>query len=422
MSPSPAPLDPVVLLQQLVAIPSVNPAMATGAGPPSECGATALCGEKPLTDWLTEFCAARGWLWLRQQVESDRDNLLVLLPGNAATAQLWDVHQDTVSIDGMSASPWGGPVQSDRVWGRGACDVKGSMAAVLVAADRRAQLPSEDQPAIILSFTINEECGFTGAASLIRLWSHDAASCSIRSQSTLSLEKLASCPPQRIVVCEPTELDVVVAHRGALRWRIETLGRAMHSSQPDQGANAVYAMTRVIEAVRQFHRETLSQRPCDAYCGGPTACVTTIAGGRGPNTVPDHAIIDVDRRLIPGETPEEAYGELTSFIDQRLQDADLDGCRVVHQRPWIASRGLEAGENAAWAQRVSEAAQRHGAEGRVAGVPYGTNASLLAQLKKPVVVCGPGSIAQAHTSDEWIAVDQLRRAADVFETLMRGAD
>jgi acetylornithine deacetylase/succinyl-diaminopimelate desuccinylase-like protein len=407
------PRSVVDLLCDLIALPSVNPRLAPAGA--------AEAGESRVTDWLARFADGQGWRWGLQGVEPGRSNFFALIPGGRGDALLWEVHQDTVSVQGMTVHPFEAAVRDGRVYGRGACDVKGSMAAMLAALVRTDDQPREDRPNILFACSINEECGFTGARAMAELWrdsDHEVRRAPpLMGGGELTLEEVASFRPAAALVAEPTELNVVVAHRGVARWQCTVHGRAAHSSRPEDGANAVYAMAGVVRLIEQFHRETLAARPADPLCGASTACVTTFHGGTGPNTIPDLAVIDVDRRLCPDETPEAAYRELTAWLDER---AELGECRLEHHAPWMQSRGLHFAENRDWAEQLAAAVRTVGVECRLMGVPYGTNAASIAAAGIPTAVLGPGSIAQAHTVDEWIAIDQLELAAEIYYRIACG--
>jgi acetylornithine deacetylase/succinyl-diaminopimelate desuccinylase-like protein len=411
-----ASLSAVDILAELIAIPSVNPHLAATADGRS--------GESSLTEWLCQFCDRQGWRWTTQQVHPGRSNVIALAPGQGDGVLLWEAHQDTVSSIGMTVEPFTAAVRDGRVYGRGACDVKGGLAVLLAALLRLASDPSPLRPTILFCSTVNEECGFTGARALASIWddrtttTFDPAAFA-QHRGALDVRELTALRPQAALIAEPTGMNVVVAHRGVIRWRATVHGLAAHSSRPEQGRNAIYAMMNVVRAVDEFHRTDLANRPADPMCGPSTAVVTTIHGGNGPNTIPDQVVIDVDRRLAPGESPEAAYHEVVA----RLEEAtDLNGCRLAHDAPWMQSPGLAAGSNLAWADQVAKAARAAGAPGRVLGVPYGTNAASVAAAGIPAVVFGPGSIEQAHTADEWIAVEQLERCVDALCRLARGFD
>ncbi len=396
------------LLKQLVRTPSVNPAFTTdGSG-----------GEAPLTDYVQGLLEELGVGWLRQVVEPGRDNLVAVFPGSESEVMLWEVHQDTVGVEGMQIDPFGGEERDGRIWGRGACDIKGGMAAMLAALGRVQAEGARQGPTIVLGLTINEECGFTGASALSRLWSKDEAVVIDRESISgpLAVEELRRLRPQMAIVTEPTQLDVVVAHRGVVRWQCHTRGRAAHSSQPECGRNAIYAMSDVARVIEDYH-EQLCQRDPHPRCGRPTVCVSTIRGGTGVNIVPDHVVIDIDHRLVPGQAPEDAYGQLTAYVNERVQ---REGVEVVHDRPWIASLGLGDENNRALAERIASVVHNMGLPSELIGVPYGTDAPAIMADDIPTVVFGPGSIDQAHTEDEWLAIDQLSKATEVFYRLACG--
>lgn len=247
-------LDPVELLQQLIQIPSVNPMGHDVHGP--------QFGEQRLTDFLQFQCEQLGLEWLRQRVHPGRDNLLALIRGNPPAHDggeflLWDVHQDTVPVDGMTVDPFGGEVRDGRIYGRGASDVKGPMAAMLTGISRllSADQPPGIFPTTVISFTVNEECGFTGVQALSDLWRKGAESSSEIVGGTISPAQMFPRPPDAAIVAEPTDFNVVVAHQGVVRWRCRTIGRAAHTSRPEAGINAIYGMAQIVAAIEQFHAD-----------------------------------------------------------------------------------------------------------------------------------------------------------------------
>lgn len=404
------------LLQQLVKIPSVNPAFST-ADLPSH-------GESGITDFLEIFFGNIGWQWARQTVHLGRDNLVAVIRTAESAAEsgtiLWEVHQDTVGVEGMKIAPFSAIESEGRIWGRGACDVKGGMAAMIAAL---ARIQAEGAPlrqTIVLALTINEECGFTGVKSLCRLWDSEAVATAEASNlyGPLSLDELRTLRPRQAIVAEPTLLDVVVAHKGSVRWRCHTHGQAAHTSRPELGVNAISAMVDVVQAIERYQHEVLSQREAHALCGLPTVCVSTIQGGSGVNTVPDHAVIDIDRRLVPGETPNGAYQELIEFVAAHTADC---AANIKHEPPSNQSTGLQDSSNRDWAKQVAAVAGSLGQKSQLVGVPYGTDAWALSEAGIPTVVFGPGSIDQAHTDDEWIDIEQLKQATEVFYRLATGS-
>lgn len=409
-------ISAIEVLRRLIAIPSVNPRLAPEG---SRYG-----GEQSLTDFLIDFCHRSAWKWTQQMVHPSRSNVLALIPGGRGDTFLWDVHQDTVSGDGMSVEPFSATVRGGRVYGRGACDVKGAMAAMLTALLRASAAPPAARPNVLLACTVNEECGFTGARALAGIWQPAGDSETASNELTdsdrggMTLQSIRDLRPAAAIIAEPTELNVVVAHRGVVRWQCTVEGRAAHSSRPDEGVNAIYAMADVVQLVERYHRTELQRREPDPFCGPPTAAVTTIHGGVGPNTIPDRVVIDVDRRLTPDERPEAAYREMVAYMAKHVRPS---AAKLQHGVPWMESHGLHSGPNNALAGRIADVAKSLGVDSRIMGVPYGTNAASLAAAGIPAVVFGPGSIAQAHTADEWIAVEQLELAEEAYYQIACGA-
>jgi acetylornithine deacetylase len=386
-------LDPIQTLQRLIQTPSVNPMGRDVTGP--------IYGEGRLTELLEQFCRQHGWRSARQPVHAGRDNLLVFVAGRPALPEggeliLWDVHQDTVPVDGMSVEPFAAEIRQDRVYGRGACDVKGSMAAMLAALSRRNESAPATCPTIILACTANEECGYTGAQAVSRAF-HDRS--------------VFPRVPDAAIVAEPTGFNVVVAHQGQVRWRCHTAGRAAHSSRPDEGANAIYAMAQVVQAIERYHADLSTTANEHPLCGRPSVCVSTIRGGVAINTVPDETSIEIDRRFGPQDAPSDAYNQLVRYL---ADHADTARCQLHHDAPFMQSVGLSDTGNRPLAQRLASLARELGRSGQLVGAPYGTDAAALASCGVPTVVFGPGSIDQAHTADEFIAVEEVELATDAF--------
>jgi acetylornithine deacetylase len=223
--------------------------------------------------------------------------------------------------------------------------------------------------------------------------------------------------PDAAIVAEPTKFNVVVAHQGVVRWRCHTFGRAAHTSRPDEGINAIYSMAEIVRSIEGYHarlRDTATEHP---LCGRPSVCVSTIHGGVGINTVPEQATIEIDRRCGPDDRPAEAYRQL---VDHITATADVGRCRVEHDPPFMDSNGLSDRNNRPFAERVARLARKSGRDAAIVGVPYGTDAAALSAAGVPTIVFGPGSIAQAHTADEFIEIEQLEGGAEMFHRIAVG--
>jgi acetylornithine deacetylase len=346
----------------------------------------------------------------RQTIEPNRDNIVARLGGDSADSPvvLFDAHQDTVPVAGMTIDPFRPIVRDGRLYGRGACDIKGGMAAMLAALARLAGERPKPRPTVLMSCTVNEEHGFTGAQGLCQLWSHVDAS--LRDENA----SLGETRPHCVIVAEPTELEVIVAHKGMVRWQCRTKGRAAHSSVPDRGANAIFRMTPVLLALERYQSELAATAAEHPLCGKPTLSVGTIRGGISVNTVPDSCTIEIDRRLLPEDDPASVYREVIGYVARHVEHADY----IEHLPPIMQSCGLSDANNAALADRLAAAVGEVQGTAKKSGVPFGTNATAFGGLF-PTVVFGPGSIAQAHTADEWVALEQVERASEILYRFLR---
>ena len=222
------------------------------------------------------------------------------------------------------------------------------------------------------------------------------------------------------VVGEPTRLEVLVAHKGCVRFRLTTVGRAAHSSDPTAGQNAIYAMADLLQHLRsELQGDSLG--PTHPLVGPPTWSVGTIRGGAAVNIVPDTCTIEVDRRLVPGETPEVALDQVDRLIAAFRERKPA--LRVLREPPFVASFPLET-EPAAPIVQAAQVAREHLLGAAPLGdAAYGTDASLLAHLGGiPSLVFGPGDIAVAHGPDEYLDLQELVRAVAVYEAIALAFD
>lgn len=386
-------MSPLDILKSLVAIPSVNPMGRDVSGPEFF--------ETRLSAWLVDFFRQLEIPCQRLEVSPGRANIVarILRPG-ATTTILLDAHQDTVPVDGMTIEPFHPVVREGRLYGRGACDVKGGMAAMLAAFSRLAREPSSKAANVIMSCTCDEEFTATGARSLAQHWSAPAGR-----------DSLLAVPPDVCVVAEPTELNIIVAHRGAIRWKLRTTGRACHSSRPKEGVNAIYKMAQVLSCLERYAEELPSMAPTHPLCGSATISVGRIEGGVSVNVVPDQCTIEIDRRVIPGEDPQQVIPHVTTYLRERL-DVDFEMFPS-----WLDGATLSDHNNGHWADRLMRHITAVVGPREEQGAWYGTNASRFAVTGVPAIVFGPGSIAQAHTKDEWIDIEQLDQAAEIYYRL-----
>lgn len=390
--------EPAEILADLVALPSVNPMGRDAEGPEFY--------EHQITDYLEQFFRGLGVPSVRQPVAPLRDNIVARIDGDPALGTdppvvMLEAHQDTVPVDGMTIDPWKPVVRDGKLYGRGACDIKGGMAAMLTAFARLAEERPAGIPTVLMVCTVNEEFGFSGAKALPDLWLRGSVIIPRR--------------PDIAIVAEPTELNVVTAHKGVVRWRCHARGRASHSSQPHLGDSAIFRMARALEALEIYQLDIVGGLAEHPLCGQPTLSVGTIVGGLSVNTVPDLCTIEIDRRCVPGEKPRAAYHHVVDYLRNCLGDDRL----LQHDEPFSESLGLQDSHNCALAEHIQATTAHLLGNCQIMGVPYGTNAATFADAGIDSVVFGPGSIAQAHTADEWISLEQLNSAVEIYYRLVK---
>jgi succinyl-diaminopimelate desuccinylase len=357
------------LLRELIALPSVNPAFLPAGSPNA--------GEHKVTEFLASLAAKNRLEIDLQPVLPGRSNLLARLSpsGPVRHRLLLAPHFDTVDAAERQFIP---RRVNGRLYGRGACDTKGSIAAMFSALSLLAE--SSDRPRhteIVFAGLVDEENFQAGARALMAEgYEADLA-----------------------IVGEATRLKVVTAHKGSLWLQLKTQGRSAHGSSPELGHNAVHAMAKVVDLLETEYAAALLRRR-HPLLGCPTVSVGSIRGGTQANIVPDSCVISVDRRTLPGETVAGVEREVLALLAKKKIKAVLTRNKQVPCLP------LETDSRLPFVRQfLASAGQR-----RPAGMNYFCDASVLAAGGIPSVVFGPGDIAQAHTSDEWISLESLARA------------
>jgi acetylornithine deacetylase len=376
------------LLRDLVSRPSVNP-MGRALTSPD-------IFEHRVTDYLDEFFRGLGVSYQRQRVAPQRENIVARSGTSGARRTIiLEAHQDTVPTDNMTIEPFGAKIESGRLYGRGACDIKGGMASMLAAFARLVRERPTGAAEVIMACTVDEEHTFLGVQELVN----------------------QGVKADMAVVAEPTCLKIVHAHKGAVRWYVSTAGRSCHSSAPEQGINAIYRMGKVLVGIEKF-AEGLRASRSDPLLGPPTLSVGRIEGGTSVNTVPDRCRVEVDRRLIPGEDGEAAPGQLSDFL---RNEAKVD-VPFEASAPWLRCPSLSPKNSVELVARLGAAIDAVRGPHSVCAVPYGTDASSIADAGIPSVVFGPGDIAQAHTCDEWIDLTEVETASEILYRLVTRRD
>ncbi len=371
----------ITLLQQLVTIPSVNP---------EHTDDVAISGEMRLAEYVAEWLETRGFQLSWDMAEPQRPNLIASYgPESPAHTLLLESHLDTVGVDGMTVPPFEPRTEKGRLYGRGSCDTKGPMAAALCAL-RRPILDRLAEAGVRLLFVgaMGEEKGNVGAERLVEK--------GVRADDA--------------IILEPTELATVNGHKGILWLRLTVHGISAHGSDPDRGRSAILGMAQVIHILQnQIARKR--QDCANVEMGLPSLNVGYIEGGTAVNVVPNRCAIEIDRRLVMGESGaqilKEIRGALEPMTDRgEIRSFDFD---MIKEGP-----PFRTAPESAMISRLSRVCTAYGVESRVETAAWYSDAGAFSRTCPNVVVFGPGSIKQAHTNDEYIVIDELLKGHDIL--------
>jgi len=383
--PDSVPNSPVELLSRMVGFNTVN---RINQGVPSV--------EEELAQYLESVAVARGLETQRLAIETGGFNLLVTRQVDSHSPWImFESHMDTVTVEGMTVDPFAARIVDGKMFGRGACDTKGTGAAMLWSMSELARENRLGTNTALL-FTIDEEVSKTG----------------IRAFAKKQLPDLG-WRPAGVIVGEPTQLRLVVANNGVVRWQIRTRGVASHSSDPSRGRSAISAMMKVVSAIESDYIPNL--QASHPLVGQAQASVNVIQGGAQINVIPEQCNIWIDRRVVPGEVADDVIPAVESVLENiRRDDPSLE--YEMHSVQVDAPLDPELGKP--FAQAVGQVLKDNGYSDKCEGVPYGTDASNLANVGIPSVVLGPGNIAQAHTADEFLELEQFDEGIRIYSQLM----
>jgi acetylornithine deacetylase len=362
-----------------------------GENPPGEEAATVAV--------LAEACRLRGIDPVLDDVAPGRPNMRGVLPGGDGPGLMFLGHSDVVPAgDGWTTSPIGGLVRDGRLYGRGAADMKGGLAAFVVAMGALRRAGIELSGSVELAVTVDEEDAALGVQHYLK---------------TGDRSNFVGC-----VVAEPTSLQTIIAARGDAYLTLDVTGQAAHSGNPDDGANAIYGATRAIDDLRRWHDEL--ERHSHPLAGPATVSVGWIGGGTGPSVVAGDCRVIADRRLLPSEDGDQALDQLRTRLD-RL-DLTADGLKIETGLT-LDMPGFETSPDATIVGNVVAAtAAIGGPQLEPGGWTAACDGGFIAHdTGVPVVVFGPGSVAeQAHHADESVELEELVLASRAYAlTAMR---
>ena len=367
-------MDPLPLLESLVAANSVNPSLVPGAA-----------GEGAIAQAVAAHMRRLGFDVELQEAASGRPNVVGVLEGRERGRTLMFCgHIDTVGVDGM-VNPFAATLRDGRIYGRGSQDMKGGVAAMIDAA-RVAAVRGFHRGRVIVAAVVDEEFASVGADALVSRWTADAA-----------------------VVTEPTDLQIGIAHKGFAWLDVEVRGRAAHGSRPAEGRDAILRMGRVLQRLERLDAE-LQRRPPHPFMGSASLHASTIAGGREWSSYPDCCRVQFERRTIAGEGATTAVAEFDEILsDLRADDPEFDAsARLVFSRP-----PYEIAPDHELPKALAAAA--HSVQTPV-GMSFWTDAAILGGAGIPAVLFGPGG-AGLHSAEEYVVVDEVLECRDALANL-----
>ncbi len=374
--------DPLALAQALVATPSVNPVLEDG-------GAGEAAIAELTAGWLSEWgletetieAAPGRWNVLARMGDPDRGPT-VLLNG----------HLDTVGVAGMTVPPFGAEIRDGRLWGRGACDMKGGVASLLATTARLAR-GNALAGAVIVVLTADEEHASVGMEAVV--------SSGVRADAA--------------IVCEPTSLTIMPAHKGFVWVDALFRGRAAHGSRPDVGVDAI-AHAGLYLARLEGLRTRLERATPHPLLAHGSFHAGTICGGSAPSVYPSDCKLVLERRTLPGETPAQVIEELQAVLDELAAEVPALDAELVQG---LSRPATEVPEASALVQGLASVCSVQGVEPVVEGMTAWVDAAFLNEAGTPAVCFGPGSIGKAHSADEWIEVSEISTCANVLHQFVR---
>lgn len=385
MSPSSATATtrPTDILQTLVSLPTVNPMER-----PYD---RSVPVERPAVEYLESLLGPLGVALERQTCSPMHESLLITVPGRShGSATLFEAHLDTVPADDWAERAFQPRIEAGRLYGRGACDDKGSLAGMVEALLRLLESGERPPQTVLLLAAGDEECGQTGIKHF-------------RSRHTTP-------PIGRAVFGEATSCRPIIQHKGTIRWDLTVRGRSSHSSEPEKGQNAIVDMMRVLERLAQLQSDFAAAHR-NPLLTAPTLTVTMIRGGQTRNAIPFECTAAIDFRIVPGMTCESASRQVIEALD-RL------GLATSHSAFQCFAPPLSTAPDDRFVAAVTEiCSEQLGSAVQPRGVPYGSDASYCPDGARAIVL-GPGEIRDAHAVDESVELQQLATCANIYHAIM----
>jgi len=374
--------DPVRILADLIAIDSVNPGLVAGGA-----------GENAIAQFCGRWLDARGFEVHRLEKRPGRPSLVAIARGTGGGRRLMlNGHLDTVSLAGYDGDPLDPQIRDGKIFGRGAYDMKGGIAAIMAAAARvTAAGPLRGD--VLLTLVADEEYGSFGTEEVLESFTADAA-----------------------VITEPSNLEVTLAHKGFAWFDVEIIGRAAHGSRPDLGVDAIAKAGHFLVALEELGLR-LAQGPAHPMLGTGTVHASVIQGGEEPSTYPARCRITIERRTVPDENADQVRNELTGVLDRLVSTVPNFSYRLsagLYREPF------EADPQAAIVRALTRNAETVlGRPPAVRAEPFWTDAALLHRAGIPCLLFGVDGEG-AHAATEWADISSLHHLTDILAGTITG--
>ena len=375
--------DAVTLTRELVRVDSRNPTLVAGAP-----------GEARVARVLADVLSTWGFRVETREATPGRPNVIARIGNASASGRslMFNGHLDVVGVEGMTHAPWNAEVRDGRLYGRGSSDMKAGVAAMCAAAVRAVGASGGAlEGEIVVTAVVDEEYPSLGTRALV--------ADGVRADAA--------------IVTEPTVLAIMPAHKGFVWIDVLVQGRAAHGSRWDVGVDAIRNAGLLLAALDSVDAELLPSRE-HSLLGRPSLHASTINGGIGLSTYPDHCRFTIERRTIPGESTAAVMAEIEeAFARVRAKRPDLDASvSLIFEQP-----PSDVSVDAPIVQALDGALRACGEEVKVTGMSAWTDAAILNEAGIPAICFGPGDIGLAHAAEEYVRVDEIERATLVLAAL-----
>jgi acetylornithine deacetylase len=365
------------LTQELIQINSINPSLTPDGK-----------GEAEIAAHVAKELKELGLDVTVSEIAPGRVNVVGTLKGSGGgKSLLLNAHLDTVGVEGMSIDPFGGELKEGRMYGRGAQDMKGSLAAMIAAAKAIVEAGIRLRGDLLITGVADEEHSSLGTEALVKEFKADGA-----------------------IVTEPTDMHICRAHRGFIWFEVETIGRAAHGSRYNEGIDANMRMGRFLAELEKLEQELLHRQPHE-LAGPPSLHAALIQGGTEISKYAERCKLTIERRTVPGETVEAATAELQEIID-RLAEQDSSFKATVKATFWREPFEVESDvEIVRIIDKVLN--ERLGHHPEHTGQTFWTDAALLAEAGMETVLLGPTGYG-LHSAEEWVEMKSVVDLAHVL--------